>query len=158
MPHPPSNPPHLAYPGNPAYADSPLESAGKCLVWGWCLVGGGCLLALVPILGMLVWFIATPLVITGFVLAIVSIVKGRTTGGVFLLLFSMFVAPFTLLLGPIISSLLGAAAATPKTPPPSLPGFSESAIPSSAPTTEAEMAAEPEEIKRQLDSKSSPRP
>ena len=118
---PPMRPAPYPHPGHLAYPESPLESARKCLVWGWSLVGGGCLLALIPFFGILVWFIAPPLVVTGFVLAIVSIAKGRTVGGLCLLLFSMFVAPFTLILGPILSSLLGVAATDPLSPPPDLP-------------------------------------
>jgi hypothetical protein len=51
-------------------------------------------------------------------LAIVSIAKGRTAGGICLLIFTLFVAPFTLLLGPIISSLLGVAATADVSPHP----------------------------------------
>ena len=116
-------------------------------------MGGGCLIGFIPFIGMLVWFIAPPLVVTGFVLAIISIAKGRTAGGIGLLLFSMFVAPFTLILGPILSSLLGVAAVTPQALSSKLPASFDSIIPTSAPTTETEMAAEREEIQRQLDAK-----
>ncbi|MES2660843.1 MAG: hypothetical protein V4689_19615 [Verrucomicrobiota bacterium] len=150
---PPLHPPQRPYPGYPAYPEHPLESARKCLFWGWCVVGGGCVLALIPFLGILAWFITGPLVLTGFVLAIISIAKGRTVGGIFLLLFSIFVAPITLFVGPIVSSLLGAASIAPQFPPSnSLEKFGPSAP--YAPTTEAEMAAERESIQRQLESKS----
>ncbi len=123
---PPSLPAYQPQPDGLAYPESPLESARKCLVWGWCLVGGGCLIGLIPFIGMLVWFIAPPLVVTGFVLAIVSIAKGRTAGGICLLLFSMFVAPLTLIVGPILSALLGAAAVAPKTTSSDLPTLIDS--------------------------------
>jgi hypothetical protein len=71
----------------------------------------------------------------------------------FLLLFTMFVAPFTLILGPIFASIIGFAATSVVSTQPKLPGLIDSKAPSSAPTTEAEMAAEREEIQRQLDSK-----
>jgi len=123
---------------------------------------------MIPFLGILSWIIFMPLEITGFVLAIISIAKGRIAGGICLMLFSIFVVPITMVVAPIISSLIGVAAASNSLPPsnppgfikttaplslPNLPGFSKSTAPTAAPTTEAEMAAERAEIQRQLDSK-----
>lgn len=104
-------------PTNPPNRENPMESARKSLVWGWCLVGGGCVLALVPFLGMLAWFIGPPLVLAGLVLSIIAMSKGRTGGGVALLLFTLIVAPATLIFAPIISSIIGASAAGGTTKP-----------------------------------------
>jgi hypothetical protein len=120
-------------------------------------VGGGCVLALIPFFGLVTWFIAGPLILSGLVLAIVTIVKGRTTGGIFLMLFSLFVAPAVLVLGPIVAAFAGVAAlGEPLPPAPPGSSIAPSAL-SSAPTTAAEMAAHAEKIKRQLDAKAAAR-
>ncbi len=90
------------------YAPSPTESARKSLFWGWWLVGGACVLAVVPFFGMLAWFIGPPLILAAFVLSIIAMSKGRTGGGVALLLFTLIVAPATIVLAPIISTFIGA--------------------------------------------------
>jgi hypothetical protein len=153
MSPPPLQPSQRTYQGYPPYAEHPLETARKCLFWGWCLVGGGCLFAMIPFWGILSWLIFLPLEITGFVLAVISIAKGRIAGGICLLLFSILVLPITMIVTPIISSLFGAAAIAPQSPSPNLPAILDSFGSTSRPTTEAEMAAEREEIERQLDSK-----
>lgn len=94
----------------PAHGEqAALRSAQSCLIWGWCLVGGGCVLAFCGFIGLLAWIIGAPLVITGCVLAIITIVKGRTGGGVALLLFSLIVAPVALVFGPIVTMLIASA-------------------------------------------------
>lgn len=142
------------HPGYPGYPEHPLETARKCLFWGWCLVGGGCLFAMIPFLGILSWFIFFPLEITGFILAVISIAKGRIAGGICLLLFSILVLPITMIVTPIISSLAGIAATAPHAPPQKLPAVLDSFGSSSRPSTEGEMAEEREEIERQLNSRS----
>lgn len=103
-------------PGNLVQAGSQLDSARQCLFWGWILVGGGCVVSLIPFIGLVTWIIGSPLIVTGLVLSIIGIAKGRTVGGICLLLFSIFVAPFALFLGPIIASFLGFAAAASAAP------------------------------------------
>ncbi len=117
-----------------AAAGLQLESARQCLFWGWILVGGGCVISLIPFIGLVTWFIGPPLIVVGFVLAIIGIAKGRTAGGICLLLFSIFVAPFALFLGPVIASFLGLAAAAKSVPQPSPDSFLESRMPASLPT------------------------
>ncbi|WP_193213314.1 hypothetical protein [Luteolibacter marinus] len=108
--------------------DPSLRHAGQCLLWGWILIGGACVMALVPIVGFLAWIIGPPLIVAGFVLAVIAMTKGRTGGGIGLLLFSLVVAPATLLFAPIVVTMIGGAAASaagagklPKASPP--PGF-----------------------------------
>lgn len=57
---------------------------------------------------MLAWFIGPPLILAAFVLSIIAMSKGRTGGGVALLLFTLIVAPATIVLAPIISTFIGA--------------------------------------------------
>lgn len=102
----------MHHPTSAPNPENPMASARKSLVWGWCLVGGACALAIVPFIGMFAWFIGPPLIVAGFVLSIIAMCKGRTGGGVVLLLFSMIVAPVTIIFAPIISSFIGAAAAS----------------------------------------------
>jgi hypothetical protein len=98
---PPSQPP---YPYT--YPEHPLESARRCLIWGWWLIGGGCLFALIPFIGLITWVVGGPLIIAALILAIIAISKGRTGGGVALLLFSIVIAPFAIALGPIVVGLI----------------------------------------------------
>lgn len=116
VPRTPALPTTYAYDRSTAEQGA-LREARTTLIWGWCLVGGGCLLALAPVLGMLAWFIGPPLVVAGFVLAIVSIVKGRTGGGVALMLFTLIVAPVTLIFGPIVMTMIAAALAADRAAP-----------------------------------------
>lgn len=92
----------------------PMEPASnharQCLVWGWALIVGVCVLALIPFIGMLAWFIGPPLMIAALVLAIIAMTKGRTGGGIVLLLFSLTIAPVTFVLAPFVAALLGGAA------------------------------------------------
>lgn len=99
--------PHTAAP----YQENPMHSARRSLVWGWCLVGGAFVLAIVPFIGVFAWFIGPPLILAGFVLSIIAMSKGRTGGGVVLLLFSIIVAPVTIIFAPVIASVIGMAAA-----------------------------------------------
>ena len=97
-----------------AYPDASLANARSCLIWGWSLVGGGCVIALIPLVGLLNFIIGPPLIMAGFILAIVAITKGRTGGGVALMLFSIIVAPLFMFLGQLVSLLgFGAAASSP---------------------------------------------
>lgn len=113
------------------YQTNSADSAGKSLVWGWWLIVGACILAIVPLFGMLAWIIGPPLIVAAFVLSIIAMSKGRIGGGVVLLLFTIIVAPATIVFAPIITTLIGAAAASdaskPQTPeaPLSAPGTVE---------------------------------
>lgn len=114
------------------YQTNSADSAGKSLVWGWWLIVGACLLAIVPLFGMLAWFIGPPLILAAFVLSIIAMSKGRTGGGVALLLFTIIVAPATIVFAPIITTIIGAAAASDASKPHApetiraLPGAAES--------------------------------
>jgi hypothetical protein len=97
-----------------AYPDATLASARSCLIWGWSLIGGACIISLIPVIGLLNFIMGPPLIVAVFILAIVAITKGRTGGGVALMLFSMIVAPLFMFLGQIVSLLgFGAAASSP---------------------------------------------
>lgn len=99
-------------------AVAPNNNAGVCLAWGWVLAVGTCLLSLVPLLGILVWFIGFPLLLAALVLSIVALAQGRTTGGVLLMLFCVTIAPLMTVFGPVVSTFLAAALAAAFSGPP----------------------------------------
>jgi hypothetical protein len=75
----------------------------------WILIAVACLVAIIPVLGFASWFIAGPVFIATFVMAIMILSRGGTAQGVLLLGVSMFAAPAFVFCAPFISSLLGLA-------------------------------------------------
>lgn len=75
----------------------------------WILIALACLLSVIPVLGFASWFIAGPIFVATFVMAIMIMSRGGTGQGLILLGASMFAAPAFVICAPFVSSLLGLA-------------------------------------------------
>lgn len=76
----------------------------------WILLFLACLVALIPFVGFAAWFIAGPIFLTTFILAVMILTRGGTGQGILIMLFSMFVAPVVVVCGPFISSFIASVA------------------------------------------------
>lgn len=79
------------------------QSGGKAVKAGWLILLASVIFAAIPGLGFLIYLLGVPLLIVAFVLGVVAIVKGRTAGGVLLMLFTLIIAPIAFMVVPLIS-------------------------------------------------------
>lgn len=95
----------------------------------WILLGSTALLSLVPVLGFAAWVIAGTVALITVILAIITLSRGGTRDGIFVLLTTLFVFPVFILVAPLVSTGTAAAAASPESKPGNHPSFKVPARP-----------------------------